>query len=173
MRFFLLLCCDLGIRHRTATRITLENWHPLTRSLNFVTKGNANMSLPVTDEIADTITTLPANSDRTVPLVNLLRPPKQEGRPPTRNPRFIKSFNKLKEQLGIRRELHIHDLRRTGAEDVWDATLDLRKVQRYLGHTNPLTTLRYLANKVQLADLQPVIAKVQEMRKARAMERTP
>jgi hypothetical protein len=32
LHFFLRLCGDLGIRHRTAARMTLENWQPGTRS---------------------------------------------------------------------------------------------------------------------------------------------
>lgn len=167
LRFFLLLCGDLGIRHRTATRIALENWHPLTRSLSFTTKGNVHQTLPVTDAIADMIHALPAGSSDTTPIVTLLRPPKQEGHPPGKAPRFLKAFNKLKEQLGIRADLHIHDLRRTAAEDVWEATKDIRMVQAQLGHRSPITTVRYLANKVQLQDLQPVIAKVEAMRAAR------
>lgn len=167
LRFFLLLCGDLGIRHRTATRIALQNWQPLTRSLSFTTKGNKHMTLPVTDAIAEVITSLPADADPKVPIVNLLRPPKAEGHPPGKNPRFIKAFNNLKKKLGIRAELHIHDFRRTAAEDVWEATHDIRIVQAQLGHHSPITTVRYLANKVQLADLQPVLAKVEAMRAAR------
>ncbi len=83
-----------------------------------------------------------------------------------RNPRMLKRRWKLKERLGIRDELRIHDLRRTCAEDVWDATLDLRVVQAQLGHRSPTTTARYLANKVLLQDLKPVMEKVQAMRQA-------
>jgi len=168
LRFFLLLCGDLGIRHRTATRIAIAHYHASTRSLRFTTKGNTHQTLPVTDAIADVIETLAATAlDTTTPIVNLLRPPKQQGHPPGRNPRFLKAFDKLKAELGIRPELHIHDLRRTVAEEVWDATHDLRAVQAQLGHRNPVTTARYLANRIQLQDLQPVLAKVQALRAQR------
>jgi integrase len=172
MRFFLLLCCDLGIRHRTATRIAIANYDRATRSLRFTTKGNVHQTLPVTGEIAAVIEGLAiGGANRETPIVTLLRPPKQEGHPPGSNPRFIKTFDKLKRQLGIRPELHIHDLRRTCAEDVWEATKDIRLVQAQLGHRSPITTVRYLANKVQLQDLQPVLAKVEAMRRQR--RRTP
>jgi hypothetical protein len=46
LRFFLRLCGDLGIRHRTAARMTLENWQPVTRSLTFTTKRNVHQTLP-------------------------------------------------------------------------------------------------------------------------------
>jgi integrase len=168
LRFFLLLCADLGLRHKTATRISIANYEPETRSLHFTTKGNTHQSLPVTSGIRAMIEALPRDADPTEPIVNLLRPPKQEGHPPSKNPRFLKAFNKLKAQLGIRAELHIHDLRRTMAEDVWSATRDIRAVQATLGHRSPITTVRYLANRVQLQDLVPVIEKVEAMRAARA-----
>ena len=176
LRFFLMLCADLGIRHRTATRIAIANYDRDTRALRFTTKGNTHQALPVTDSIAQIIESLPADADRHAPIVNLLRPRKQQGHPPGDNPRFLKAWNKLKEQLGIRAELHIHDLRRTAAEDVWEATHDIRIVQAQLGHRSPTTTARYLANKIQLQDLRPVLEKVQAMRAQRqqqANERTP
>jgi len=168
LRFFLLLCADLGLRHKTATRICIANYEPQTRSLHFTTKGNTHQSLPVTSGIRVMIEALPRGADPTEPIVNLLRPPRQEGHPPSKNPRFLKAFNKLKTQLGIRAELHIHDLRRTMAEDVWSATRDIRAVQATLGHRSPITTVRYLANRVQLQDLVPVIEKVEAIRAARA-----
>ncbi len=173
LRFFLLLCADLGLRHRTATRIALSNYDSATRSLSFTTKGNAHQTLPATREIADTIEALIRDgADTDKPIVTLLRPPKQPGHPPGPNPRFAKAFDKLKTQLRIRRELHIHDLRRTAAEDVWEATKDLRLVQAQLGHRSPITTVRYLANRINLKELAPVRDAVDQMR-ARRMQGTP
>lgn len=173
LRFFLLLCADLGLRHRTATRITIANYDPASRSLSFTTKGNAHQTLPTTREIADTIEALVhSGADPHTPIVTLLRPAKQPGHPPGPNPRFAKAFDKLKTQLRIRRELHIHDLRRTAAEDVWEATKDLRLVQAQLGHRSPITTVRYLANRINLKDLAPVRDAVDQMR-ARRMRGTP
>lgn len=173
LRFFLLLCADLGLRHRTATRITLSNYDRASRSLSFTTKGNTHQTLPATREIADTIETLiRAKADQHTPIVTLLRPPKQCGRPPSANPRFAKAWDKLKTQLRIRPELHIHDLRRTAAEDVWEATKDLRLVQAQLGHRSPITTVRYLANRINLKDLAPVRDAVDQMR-ARRRQGTP
>jgi integrase len=163
MRFFLRLCGDLGIRHRTAARMTLESWHPLTHSITFTTKGNVNQSLPVTTEIEETLNSLPATSARNVPIIALLH----TGRAMGRTPRMLKRWWKLKQRLGLRDELRIHDLRRTCAEDVWEATHDLRLVQAQLGHRSPTTTARYLANKVKLQDLEPVLNKVEAMRAAR------
>lgn len=175
LRFFLLLCADLGLRHRTATRITISNYDAAARSLSFTTKGNAHQTLPATREIADTIEALiRAGRDPHTPIVTLLRPAKQQGHPPGPNPRFAKAFDKLKTQLRIRRELHIHDLRRTAAEDVWEATKDLRLVQAQLGHRSPITTVRYLANRINLKDLTPVRDAVDQMRlRRRNQQGTP
>jgi len=159
-----LLCSDLGIRHRTAARIALSNYDRATRSLHFTTKSNTHQTLPATDAIADTIAALPANSDRNLPIVKLLH----TGRAMGNNPRLLKRWWKLKQKLGIRDELRIHDLRRTVAEDVWEATKDLRQVQAQLGHRSIATTARYLHHKVQLQDLQPVLRKLQALRQARA-----
>jgi integrase len=172
LRFFLLLCSDLGIRHRTAARMEVSNYDPHTRSLKFTTKGNTHQTLPVTDTIADTIATV-VHLDPHTPIVNLLRTPHHPGHAPGKSPRFLKQWKKLKAQLNIRPELRIHDLRRTVAEDVWEATKDLRAVQAQLGHRNIATTARYLANRVQLQDLRPILDKVQQQRLNRRTERTP
>jgi integrase len=164
MRFFLLLCSDLGIRHRTAARIAISNYDRATRSLRFTTKGNVFQTLPVTPAVADTIEALPADASRDTPIINLLHQGRS-GNQLGSKPRLGKAWTRLKAQVGVRAELHIHDLRRTVA--VWEATKDIRMVHAQLGHRSPVTTVRYLANKVQLQDLQPVLSKVQAMRIAR------
>jgi len=168
LRFFLRLCGDLGIRHRTAARMTLANYDPATRALRFTTKNHTHQTLPVTAAIADTITALLPGSDKHIPIVALLH----TGRAMGQNPRLLKRWWALKKKLGIRPELRIHDLRRTVAEDLWEATHDLRPIQAQLGHRSISTTARYLANRLQLQDLQPVLLKLQAMREARK-RRTP
>lgn len=168
MRLFLLLCADLGIRHRTAARIAPSNYDRATASLQFTTKGNTHQTLPVTEAIRAMLDTIPQDAATTnTPFTTLLRGSKEEGAKPGANPRMQKAWDTLKRRLGIRAELHIHDLRRTAAEDVWEATKDLRTVQAQLGHRSPVTTARYLANKLALQQLTPVIQKVEAMRAAR------
>jgi integrase len=176
LHFFLLLCSDLGLRHSTAARIALSNYDQDTRSLTFTTKGDTHQTLPVTDAIRAVIETLPRKADRTEPIVNLLRPPSHPGHKPGRSPRFLKQWAKLKDKLSIRRELRIHDLRRTVAEEIWNATKDIRVVQAQLGHRSPNTTVKYLANRIALQDLQPVLEKVMQLRaqrEQREQQRTP
>src|SRR5581483_12509624 len=100
-------------------------------------------------EIALIIESLPPGVNPITPIVNLLRPPRA-GQTPGLSPRFTKQWKFLKKRLGIRPELRIHDLRRTLAEDVWNATHDIRAVQAQLGHRSPTTTARYLADRIGL-----------------------
>ncbi len=169
LRFFILLCADLGIRHRTAARISISNYNPHLRALSFTTKGNVRQTLPVTAEIAAAIEALPKNADRYAPIVNLLRVAKP-GHTPGPSPRFTKQWKALKRKTNTRPELRVHDLRRTLAEDVWTATHDIRAVQAQLGHRSPTTTARYLADRIGLADLQPIMRKVQQLRAVREAE---
>lgn len=167
MHFFLLLCADMGLRHRTATRIALGNFDRHTRSLTFTTKGNVRQTLPVPNHIAAIFNAMPEDTPRDIPIINFLRTQHDGGNQPGKNPRLYRSWVKLKHKLGIRPELRVHDLRRTMAEDTWDATKDLRIVQAQLGHRSIATTARYLANRVGLGDLTDAMQRVKLLREQR------
>ena len=128
-----------------------------------------HQTLPVSAAIAEVIEKLPPGTDRQEPIVNVLRG-HRPGTPPGPAPRFTKQWKALKKRAGIRAELRIHDLRRTLAEDVWNATHDLRAVQAQLGHRSPTTTARYLADRITLQDLKPILRKVQQLRTLRETE---
>ena len=172
LKFFLHLCADLGLRHRTAAVVSRANYNPHLRALTFKTKGDETQTLPVTPAIAATFERLPFHPNPYEPVVNLLRKKNHPGQQPGPRPRFTKQWAKLKRELGIRADLRIHDLRRTVAEEVWDATHDLRTVQAQLGHRSPTTTARYLANRINHQDLAPVLAKVQQRRAQREATHT-
>lgn len=172
LRFFLLLCSELGLRHRTAARISRSNFDPLTRSLTFLTKGNVQQTLPLTDELIAIIASLPPLADPHAPVVNLLRSTNRTGKQPGPSPRFTKQWAALKRRCGVRAELRIHDLRRTVAEDTWAATKDIRAVQAVLGHSSPTTTARYLANRLTLQDITPILAQVRALRATRQQQPT-
>jgi len=87
LRFFLLLCADLGLRHRTAARINLANYNPELRALSFYTKGNVHQTLPVTSEIRQILESIPRTADRNTPIANL-RPRKKTEQTTGPNPRF-------------------------------------------------------------------------------------
>jgi integrase len=128
-----------------------------------------HQTLPVSAAIAEVIEKLPPGIDRQEPIVNLLRK-HRPGQQPGPAPRFTKQWKALKRRAGIRAELRIHDLRRTLDEDVWNATHDLRAVQAQLGHRSPTTTARYLADRITLQDLKPILRKVQQLRTLRENE---
>lgn len=167
MFFFLSLCADMGLRHRTASSITLGNYDFRTHSLTFTTKGNVHQTLPVPTHIRLIIERLDSELPKNVPIINFLRVQHIGEHQPGHRPRLYRSWTALKEKCGIRPELHIHDLRRTLAEDVWHATKDIRVVQAQLGHRSPTTTARYLANRVGLDDLTEAMERIEQMRRER------
>jgi integrase len=143
--------------------MTPANFDPHTRSITFLTKGKVQQTLPASKRVADSFVALDPDADPQLPVIYQL-----SGKTPGRKPqRFSKQWKKLKAKLKLRPELRIHDLRRTMAEDVWQATLDIRCVQAQLGHRSPTTTARYLANRIGLQQLQPIAAMVEALRAER------
>lgn len=170
LRFFLLLCSDLGIRHGTAARICPANYDARTKTLAFFTKGGVHQTLPVTPEIAEVFAKLPKDAQPGTSVVNILRAHNPRGHQPGNQARFTKQWRALKKRLGIRDDLHIHDLRRTVAEDVWSATHDLRAVQHQLGHQRITTTAKYLERTINLEELSVTLARVAALRAQRLVE---
>jgi site-specific recombinase XerD len=70
----------------------------------------------------------------------------QSGRPPRRlSPEYVRTNLKLlARKAGIDRRVHPHGLRHTLAASLADEGMDLRVVQRQLGHSNVATTARYV-----------------------------
>ena len=136
--------------------------------MSFYTKGNVHQTLPVTPEIAAAFAALPAGANPNTPVVNILRAGNLPGNRPGPRPRFTKQWKALKQRTGIRPELRVHDLRRTVAEDVWQATHDLRAVQHQLGHRSITTTAKYLAQNLTAEELNQTLIKVAQLRAARA-----
>ena len=62
LRFFLLLCADLGIRHRTAARITPATYDKEKHTVSFYTKGNVHQTLPLTPALIAEFQSLPAGN---------------------------------------------------------------------------------------------------------------
>lgn len=61
------------------------------------------------------------------------------------------AFHRLLDSIGITRKLTPHDLRRTTAVKLYEATRDARDVQALLGHRSLASTIWYLDH-----DLRPV-----------------
>jgi integrase len=162
MRFFLLLCADLGLRHTTAARLTLAAYRPELDAISFVTKGGVHQTLPLTDELRPYFARLrKAKADTTKPIINVLRAHLPRHEQPADQPNMREQWRKLKAKCGIRKELRVHDLRRTAAEAIYTVTHDVRAVQAFLGHKSPVTTARYLADRTTLDDLRQAVTKTE------------
>jgi integrase/recombinase XerC len=166
MRFFLLLCADLGLRHGTAVRITPNDYNPTDRTIFFTTKGSQQQTLPVTDEIAQTFNFLPPNADPNMSVVAILN--RMSNTHLKKTGAMTNAFIKLRAAAGIRPQLRIHDLRRTAAETAWAATKDVRAVQAILGHTSIATTNRYLHNRTNPEQLRITVEAMQRIHQQHA-----
>lgn len=172
LRCWLLLCSDLAIRSGTAARLTPENYDPERRELTFTTKYQARQRLPVTTELA---ALLDRCIEPDVPFVAQLPRASATHRQPLHALGHMdahslrKLFTKLRRSLGIKRKLTAHDLRRTTATRVYDATRDVRLVQALLGHGDLGSTIWYLDHHLtpvpletlELAKLNPHTERVQ------------
>lgn len=170
LRFFILLCADLGLRHTTALSITPRHYNPIDKTIFFTTKNGFQQQLPVTPEIAHTMQFLPPNANPDNPVYATLNGYQTErGK---RSRAMHAAFRKLKLDTGVRLELRIHDLRRSAAETAWAATKDLRAVQAILGHTNIATTNRYLHNRTNPDELRHTIEAMSRIREQHARQAT-
>lgn len=155
LRLWVLLCSDLAMRSGTAARIGPRHYYQDTQSLQFTTKANAHLTLPVTAEIRALIET--CSMDSPLSFVRQLweRAPHYTGHPLTTPEATAgglrNQFQKLRKSLGINHHITPHDLRRTSAVAMLEFSHDVREVQALLGHRNLQSTLWYLDH-----DLRPV-----------------
>lgn len=145
LRLWLLLCSDMAIRSGTARKLNGTNYDPERREMRFITKGDTRQTLPVTEEVAEILDTLDQSSP--VPFVWQIRA--QEGQqhhvPSTYGGDVLyKELRDIEKRLKINRRIIPHDLRRTTAVAMFNATGDLRAVKALLGHSDLKTTLWYL-----------------------------
>jgi len=154
LRFFILLCADLGLRHKTALSIAPHHYNADTKTITFTTKGGHQQVMPVTPEIAHSFQFIPPGADKAAPMVAILnRHTTHSGRKGS----MQDAYKRLRAAAEVRPEVRIHDLRRSAAEAAWAATKDLRAVQALLGHTSIATTNRYLHNRTQPEQLRHTI----------------
>ena len=169
------MCSDLAIRSGTATTLTPGNYDADSRTLTFRTKYQSAQRLPVTAELA---ALLDKCKDADLPFISQLEGSHGNKSSTRATPALMRpisqvvmtaTYRRLKNRLGITRKLTPHDLRRTTARRVYDATRDLRLVQALLGHADLQSTLWYLqddltqipVNTFELAKLNPTTEKVQ------------
>ena len=164
LKLWLLLCSDIALRSGTAARISGAHYNKETRSLRFVTKGQARQTLPVTEAIASIID--PLDHLSTIPYVWQLWA-KETGRKLQKdrsedNREDVKilrrSLKQLRLQLGIERRIVAHDFRRTTAVALLNKTGDLRTVKALLGHHDLKTTLWYIDHDAAQVDAETLEA---------------
>jgi len=128
---------------------------------------NAKLTLPVTDAIEALLSDC-NHTSRTCYVRQLwLREKGTVGRKPKAtnskgSHHLNRIFTDLRRKLGLERRFVPHDLRRTAAVGMLEATGDIRDVQALLGHRNLNSTLWYLDH-----DLRPVSRSTLELIKGK------
>jgi integrase len=147
LKLWLLLCSDLALRSGTAAFIAPQHYDHSAGELTFTTKYGERLTLPVTDQVAALI----AQCDMHDPSPFTMQLHRAQGRrgPKPWHSRYYanslrREFQQLLTALAIKRNLRPHDLRRTTAVAMLEATRDIRCVQALLGHTNLASTFWYL-----------------------------
>jgi integrase/recombinase XerC len=160
MRLWLLLCSDLALRSGTAAFIGPRHYNPATKEITFTTKYDERLTLPVTQAIADLFDKCD-HQDPTPYTMQLHRAKQKQGPKVGHSSYYANSLRRdlqiLLTSVGLKRNLRAHDLRRTTAVAMLEATRDIRAVQALLGHTNLASTFWYLdhnATPVKRATLE-------------------
>ena len=155
VKLWLHLCSDLAMRSGTAAKIAPHNYDPATGLLKFTTKYNERLTLPVTQEIADLFAQCDQKNSASFVRQLWQRKSGQQGRAPgeltLHHTSLSAAFRKACKAARIHRNIRPHDLRRTTAVAMLEATHDVRDVQAVLGHRNLQSTIWYLDH-----DLRPV-----------------
>ena len=145
MRLMLLLCRDAALRTGTAAKvrachIACEGEQMYIRRESKI--GNWT-NTPVTPRLREMLTAAVKLAAPDQTLVCALDNSEHLTDNSIRK-RILTAKRKAAAKLGVSMEWELHDLRRTTARRLYDATGDLRKVQRLLTHQQASTTLVYL-----------------------------
>jgi integrase len=141
MRCWLAITVGHGLRRSSALRLCPANYNADQRTMTYRTKGDAVHTLPVTDELRAYFETVGQVADPNVPLIAIIA-----GKP-VGTDMVYDHWEALKKKATVNPLLRTHDLRRTLAVKLYDATRDLRTVQHALGHKNLITTCGYLEHR--------------------------
>jgi integrase len=138
IRLLVLLCLDSAMRYSEAIQVGPHNFNPEKKIATVRIKGGDIAQIPVTERAAAICVAAAQVTAHGQSFVKAL-----EGHTSDAAPRA--AWSRLKHKLGIRGELHIHDLRRTTATRAYHATKNLATVQAILNHSDMRSTLRYIA----------------------------
>ena len=157
LKLWLLLCSHLAIRSGTAVRLGPQHYDQPNGTLRFITKKNAPVSLPATEEIR----ALLDRCDMSDPTPFIRQLWKRFGRrhlsdtaePSAFNCAMQRDLRAHRKRLGFTRRIVAHDLRRTTALALYKRTGDVRDVQALLGHRSLQSTIWYLDHDLRPVDL--------------------
>lgn len=154
-RCFLLLCFDGGLRRGEALRVAPQNYSKELGQITLEVKKRRVQTFQPTDELKQLLAIAPESEDPTVSYLTLLRGKTK----PVLYYTVEFWFAKLKKQAGINPLLTSHDLRRTSATQLYLQEKNIGVCQAFLGHANPMTTLRYIVHADNLT-LKPMVEKM-------------
>lgn len=124
-----------GLRCVEVSRWAAEDFDRARRRMTVRGKGDEERTIPVADDVALLVEEWLAGR-MSGPVVR---------RTPARLSRLVRAWM---ESAGLKAGAYdgrsAHALRHTAASDLYDATKDVKAVQRFLGHANVATTDRYL-----------------------------
>lgn len=140
MKTFILLCRLMGLRHGEAVAMTPAHYNPADRTLAFKRKMGGTSHIPVPIELQPAIDLARTMDPHESILVSL-------GMKKSDDPRDLigRRWRAAVKKAKANPNLHIHDLRRTIATELYAHTKDLRAVQTLLGHRSMSSTILYIA----------------------------
>ena len=142
----MLLAREAGLRQGTLLRLNLSNVNFERREITGRTKRSSTYNVPMTQRLYERLLWAAQGvRDRQQPLISQY---KQRVDGSNYHPWYISQMlREAQKWAGMPKAgWTLHDLRRTAARRLYEATGDLRKVQRFLAHANPQMTLWYLGN---------------------------
>jgi len=144
LQLCLLLAREAGLRHATILTVSAANCNFESGTINGRSKAYSSYTVPMTNRLRQKL--LWACAGASDPTETLLCQYNRQRKAP--------HYNSLTCALSRAKKLApipigtwgFHDLRRTAARKLYDATHDIRKVQAFLGHAAPQQTWWYMGN---------------------------
>jgi integrase len=139
----MLLAREAGLRHATILNIRASNCDFERRLVTGRSKAYSSYDVPMTERLYQRLLFACAGAiDGEEPLLCQYN---RQRRKPHYNS-LTCALSRAKKLAKVDGKWGLHDLRRTGARDLYTRTHDIRKVQRFLGHSSPGQTFWYLGN---------------------------
>lgn len=142
MKLVIMLAAATGLRRGDCLRIAPANYDPDRKLLTIQQeKTGRSVQLPAPPQLQRALEAVPT-IEPNMPYVQHLRKGQPIGKPA-----FDAAWQRLKRRAGVRKELWLHDLRRTLAVSLYELTKDLRVVEQVLGHRSLASTAWYLEHR--------------------------